>query len=197
MDTAVRKNWTQEEFFDWVENQDTRYEFDGFQPVAMTGGWPTADAINGRLITALNIRLSGAKCQPYGPNSGIETASKAVYFPDALVTCTEYDGESPTVPGAVVVFEIVGKTRDSINRDHVEKVADYATVPSILRYVIIESKQVLLTVRERATGTDPWKTPTRLEKLEDVLILPEIGIEIPVADLYKDIKFSGRASISP
>ncbi len=196
MDTAVRKTWTQEEFLYWAENQETRYEFDGFQPVAMTGGSPNADAIGGKLITALNVRLSGAKCQPYGPNAGVETASNAVCFPDALVTCTEFDGESPTVPGAVVVFEIVGKTRESINRDHVEKVAEYASVPSILRYVIVESQKVLLTVRERAGGSDPWKTLALLKNLEDVLRLPEIGIEIPVAELYKDIKFSGRTTIS-
>jgi Uma2 family endonuclease len=139
-----------------------------FQPVAMTGGSPNADAIGGKLITALNVRLSGTKWQPYGPNAGVETASNAVCFPDALVTCTEFDGESPTVPGAFVVFEIVGKTRESINRDHVEKVAEYATVPSILRYVIVESQKVLLTIRERAGGSDPWKTPALLKNLQDV-----------------------------
>jgi len=53
MDTAVRKIWTQEKFFEWAENQDTRYEFDGFQPAAMTGGSANADAIGGKLITAL------------------------------------------------------------------------------------------------------------------------------------------------
>jgi len=99
---------------------------------------------------------------------GVETASNAVCFPEALVTCTEFDGESATVPGAAVVFEIVGKTRESINRDHVEKVAEYATVPAILRYVIVESQKVLLTVRERAGGSDPWKTPALLKNLQDV-----------------------------
>ncbi len=29
---------TREEFLDWAEAQEERYEFDGFQPVAMTGG---------------------------------------------------------------------------------------------------------------------------------------------------------------
>jgi len=38
MNAPLRKPWTQEEFFAWVGHQDRRYEFDGFQPVAMTGG---------------------------------------------------------------------------------------------------------------------------------------------------------------
>jgi hypothetical protein len=29
---------TRDQFFDWAETQDARYEFDGFEPVAMTGG---------------------------------------------------------------------------------------------------------------------------------------------------------------
>ena len=29
---------TREEFFDWAEAQDIRYEFHGCAPVAMTGG---------------------------------------------------------------------------------------------------------------------------------------------------------------
>ena len=36
MSTALRM--TREEFFDWAQAQDIRYEFDGFAPVAMTGG---------------------------------------------------------------------------------------------------------------------------------------------------------------
>ena len=29
---------TRDQFFDWAQQQDARYEFDGFQPVAVTGG---------------------------------------------------------------------------------------------------------------------------------------------------------------
>ena len=38
MNVPIRKPWTQEQFFSWAEAQEARYEFDGFQPVAMTGG---------------------------------------------------------------------------------------------------------------------------------------------------------------
>nr|WP_321984494.1 hypothetical protein [uncultured Lichenicoccus sp.] len=38
MNVALRKPMTQEEFFDWVQAQDGRYECDGRQPVAVTDG---------------------------------------------------------------------------------------------------------------------------------------------------------------
>lgn len=38
MNARLRKFWTQEEFFVWAASRESRYEFDGLQPVAMTGG---------------------------------------------------------------------------------------------------------------------------------------------------------------
>ena len=63
MNVPLRKPWTQEQFFAWAENQDTRYEFDGFQPVAMTGGFNNAAAIGVNLIGVLHTRLRGSGCR--------------------------------------------------------------------------------------------------------------------------------------
>ncbi|MGH6851481.1 MAG: hypothetical protein ACREDD_13705 [Methylocella sp.] len=38
MNLAFRKSMTLPEFLEWELCQEFRYEFDGFQPVAMTGG---------------------------------------------------------------------------------------------------------------------------------------------------------------
>ncbi len=51
---------TQAEFFDWAQRQDVRYEFDGLQPVAMTGGSLGHHLISLALHPALYARLKGA-----------------------------------------------------------------------------------------------------------------------------------------
>ena len=38
MSTSLQQPRTQEQFFAWEGHRDGRYEFDGFAPVAMTGG---------------------------------------------------------------------------------------------------------------------------------------------------------------
>ena len=38
MDVALRKPMSLAEFLAWEERQELRYEFDGFRPVAVTGG---------------------------------------------------------------------------------------------------------------------------------------------------------------
>jgi len=188
MNVPLRKPWTQEEFFAWAETQETRYEFDGFQPVAMTGGFNNASAIGVNLISVLRARLRGSGCRPLGPDAGVETVNRAVRYPDALITCTKFDGTAKTVPG--VVFEVVGATAESNRRDRITKVREYAAVSSIRRYVILESSGIGLTVMERAVADQVWQTTVLTN--DDILRMPEIGIEVPVSELYEDIAFPGE-----
>jgi len=188
MNVALRKPWTQEQFFSWAEAQDTRYEFDGFQPVAMTGGNAGHSRVFGNLLTALKIRLRGGPCEPLGPDAGIETVNKAVRYPDALVTCSKFDNAERTIPGVIVVFEVLSPTSGRIDR--IVKVREYAAVPTIRRYVILESTNVGLTVMERSAPDQVWQTTVLTN--DDILRMPEISIEIPVAEIYEGINFADQ-----
>lgn len=128
MNVPIRKPWTQEQFFSWAEAQDARYEFDGFQPIAMTGGNVRHSAIGINVQTALRNKLRGRGCCPYGPDAGVETVGKAVRYPDALVTCSEADGDARVVPDVVVIFEVLSPTSGRVDR--IVKVREYAAVPS-------------------------------------------------------------------
>jgi len=119
--------------------------------------------------------------------------NRAVRYPDALITCTRFDGTCRTIPGVVVVFEVVGATADANRRDRIVKVREYAAVPSIRCYVIIESSSVGLTVMERGTPDQVWQTTVLSD--DDILRMPEIGIEIPVAEIYEDIAFPDQDRI--
>jgi Uma2 family endonuclease len=187
MNIALRRSWTQEQFFDWAEAQDERYEFDGVQPVAMTGGFNRASAIGVNLITALRTRLRGTGCRALGPDAGVETVNTAVRYPDALVTCSKAALEGRKVPGVVAIFEVLGLTADAKRRDRVTKVREYAAIPSIRRYVIIESSRVGLTVMERASPDEAWRMTVLTNG--ETLIMPDIGIEIPVSEFYEEITF--------
>jgi len=190
MNIALRKTWTQEQFFDWAEAQNERYEFDGVQPVAMTGGFNNSSAIGINLILALGNKLRGSGCRLLGPDAGVETINTAVRYPDALVTCTKFQAKDRKVPGVVAVFEVVGGTADAKRRDRVIKVREYAAVPSIRRYVIIESSMIGLTVLERTAPDQAWQATTLTN--DDTLRMPDIGIEIPVSEFYEDITFGDQ-----
>ena len=181
---------TRDQFFDWAEAQDARYEFDGFAPVAMTGGNLDHNTIAFSLHRALHARLRGTGCRPWGLDAGVATIGDTVRYPDGVVTCSPAQGLSRLVPGPVVVFEVISPT--SGHMDRIVKVREYGAVDSIRRYVIVESVSVGLTVHERQEAGQKWTVTTAMA--DDLLLLPEIGVEIPIAELYEGVDLPPSAS---
>ena len=177
---------TRDEFFAWAQRQDARYEFDGVAPVAMGGATVRHNQITANIVGALRARLRGTGCRSLGPEAGVATIGDAVRYPDALVTCSKVSGDSYLVPGVIVVFEVISPT--SGRTDRIIKLGEYAAVASIRRYIILESAGIGLTVFARQDGMQPWLASALTE--QDTLSLPEIGIEIPVAELYEDADLS-------
>jgi hypothetical protein len=92
---ALRKpRMTREEFFAWAQLQGARYEFDGFQPVAMTGASVNHNHIVRNIHRALYARLRGSGCLRLGPDDGVATIGDTVRYPDAVITCTRTLGTS-------------------------------------------------------------------------------------------------------
>jgi Uma2 family endonuclease len=85
------------------------------------------------------------------------------------------------VPNPVVVFEVVSAS--SVRTDRVVKLREYQAVPSIRRYVIVEPDAVAVTVFARDHEGEAFRATGLAE--DDVLPLPEIGIDLPVAAIYR------------
>ncbi len=60
-------------------------------------------------------------------------------------------------------------------------------VPSIRRYVVLNSTGIGLTVMERERPDETWPVTTLTNY--GILRMPEIGIEIPLAELYEGMTF--------
>ena len=68
MSVSLERPMSLEEFLAWEERQELRWEFDGFAPMAMTGGTAEHSIIERNLIFSLTGRLRGHPCQPYTCN---------------------------------------------------------------------------------------------------------------------------------
>ena len=106
MNVALRRPMTLAEFLDWEEQQPLRYEFDGLQPVAMTGGTAAHAAIQRNLAIAIGGRLRGRSCQFFGNDLKIEVAGK-IRYPDGFVVCSAVDPRDKVVRDPVLVFEVL------------------------------------------------------------------------------------------
>ena len=184
MTAALRQPMSKEEFLAWEERQELRYEFDGIRPVAMTGGTDEHDAIQVNLIRALANRLQGKQCRTHGNSIKIEVMG-SIRYPDAFVTCSPIPRGATVLYAPVVIFEVLSK--GTARTDRLVKNREYASTASVRRYVMLEQSAMAATVFERVE--ESWLG--RLRTDEAVLDMPEIGISIPLPELYDGVDLSG------
>jgi Uma2 family endonuclease len=186
MTVVVRRSMTVEAFLAWEERQELRYEFDGFEPVAMTGGTAGHSAIQRNLYVALGTRLRGRACQPYTSDLKIAVAG-SIRYPDAFVVCSPVAARATVVADPVVVFEILNPSTTAIDR--VVKNEEYRDTPSIQRYVMLEQVRQAATVFSREVND--WVG--HVMSGDVLLAMPEIEIEVPLAEVYDGIAFERSA----
>ena len=173
--SAALQPLTLEEFLVWERAQPARYEFDGVQPVAMTGGSRAHSRVGTRLVIALGNRLR-PPCEAYGPDLKVQTTGR-IRYPDASVVCTASDEESDLVE-PTVVFEVLSPSTALTDRR--VKALEYAAVPHIHVYVLLEQDRPEVTVMRLSAG---WE-PKTLRGLDATLELPEIDVSVPLQDIY-------------
>ena len=180
MSMLQRQPWTLEDFLAWEERQDLRHEFDGVGPVAMTGGTFAHETIGDTFRALLRARLRGGPCRVAGPTMKIEVAGR-IRYPDAFVSCTPIAPNATLASEPVIVAEVLSPGTSFTDR--FAKLREYQATASIQRYVILEQDRIAATVHARR-GAD-WVTTVHTG--EDVLALPEIGVELPLAECYADL----------
>jgi Uma2 family endonuclease len=191
MNLAVRKPMTLAEFLEWEERQPLRYEFDGIGPVAMTGGTAGHSTVQGNLALAVGGRLRSKSCRFYGSDLKFQVAEGHVRYPDGMVLCSPVDRTATIVHDPVVVFEVLSPS--TTHSDRIVKAREYQATPSVRRYVMLEQDGVSATVYARSGET--WTHEILVA--DSVLSLPEIGVELPLAELYEGIVFEAEQETDP
>jgi Uma2 family endonuclease len=186
MSLALRKPMTLAEFLEWEERQPVRYEFDGIGPVAMTGGTAGHADVQRNLAIALGGRLRGKPCRFYGSDLKIQVADGHIRYPDGMVVCSPVDRTATVVHDPVIVFEVLSPS--TTRTDRIVKAREYQATPSVQRYVMLEQDGVSATVYARSG--EIWTHEIMVA--DSILSLPEIRVELPLAELYEGIVFEAE-----
>jgi Uma2 family endonuclease len=188
MSVALQKPITLAELLAWEERQELRYEFDGFEPLAMAGGTIAHDRITFNLQKALDARLAGTLCRLLGPNVKIVADGRARYH-DAIVVCRVVSPTATIADDPVGVFEVLSES--SSETDLIDQNRKYRPTPSIQRYVVLQQthKAAIVFVRRQ----DGWLS--EIVSGDDArLDLPEIGIAVPLHKVYAN---AGLSDVPP
>jgi Uma2 family endonuclease len=181
MDTVLTQPWTTETFLAWEDRQEGKYEFDGRDAIPMTGGSIAHQRIVGNLWSAL-IRLFGNGALLAIMEMRLRTGTR-VRYPDVAVCAGPLDQTTRTLTDAVAIFEVLSD--DTATTDRVDKLIDYGALPSLRSYILLEQTARAATIFQREPGT-PW---TASAQTDGDLILPNLDLILPLADLYLGLTF--------
>ena len=179
MNVALAGPWTTESFLAWEDKQEGRYEFDGSQITEVTGGSRDHQRIVSNLVRLLEDMLDLDKFDVV-PEMRVQIGNQ-IRYPDVSVVSAPVAGNVRTLRDALVLFEVVSP--DSRSTDRGDKGVVYAGLPSICRYVVLEQSEASATVLTR-TGQGWSET-----RADDELRLPELGVVLPFAGVYRGIRF--------
>jgi Uma2 family endonuclease len=185
MDTVLERAWTADSFLAWEDRQEGKHEFDGRTIVPMTGGSFAHQDIVFNVRGVLGRLLAG-QLYRVGQEMRLRIGER-VRYPDVLVCAGRPNQATRTVTDAIVIVEVVSE--GTAATDRVQKLRDYADVPSLVAYLLLEQSAVAATLYRREPG-GPWIATAHTD---GEIALPGLGVALPLVDCYEGLEFAPEA----
>jgi Uma2 family endonuclease len=164
-----------------------KHEYLGGEVYAMAGARNAHNLITANTIAALHSRLRGRPCRPYGSDTKIRVrlpSQVRFYYPDVPVICRPNPQSDSYQDEPAVLCEVLSRRTRRI--DAGEKKEAYLTIPSLSVYALVEQEKPEIVVYRR---TESGFVVEVHEGLDAVLPLPEIGLGLPLAEIYETVDF--------
>lgn len=158
-------------------------------PEMMAGGSRGHARIARNALTMLAVRLGTGPCQAYGGDFAVILEPRRVVFPDVSVSCEPDadDGDRGTA-SPVVVIEVLSPSTAS--HDLGDKATAYRRLPTLRHLVLVRQDRVgVQHFHREAEGQD--FSLTELDKVDALLRLSAVGVEIVLAALYAQVAMTG------
>lgn len=154
----------------------------------MAGARSAHNIIATNMVGALHARLRGRPCRPFNSDTKIRIRlprQVRFYYPDVSVVCRPNPQTDSFQDDPVVLFEVLSRWTRRI--DEGEKKEAYPTIPSLSVYVMIEQETAAVVAVRRTEGGFVREIH---EGLNAVLPLGEIGIDLPLGEIYETVEFA-------
>lgn len=165
-----------------------KHEYVEGRVYAMGGFCNAHNLIATNISGVLHGRLRGKPCQLFNSATKIhiqDGQKERFYYPDASVVCPPNPQTDSFQDNPVVVFEVLSCATRRF--DMGEKKDAYLEMQSLDAYVLIEQDSpAVVTFRRTKTGF----IGEVHEGLDAILPLPEIGIDLPLAEIYETVEFA-------
>ena len=172
------KRMTVDEFLDWDDGTETRYELADGQPMAMASATPEHNEIALAIAQALSSRIP-INCRVI-PNQVVRRTDDhwRSYVPDVLVTCEPRDKTKKAIEAPRLIVEVLSPSTAS--NDHGDKFDFYRAIPSVEEILFVASTTQRIEAWRRVDGE--WHA--QLLGKGAVLDVTACDRPIPLDDIY-------------
>ncbi|MDE2858414.1 MAG: Uma2 family endonuclease [Chloroflexota bacterium] len=175
-----------EEFLDFAENSEDRYEYIDGELYQMTGGKLNHFTIIANVTGRFQTLLADTHCLVVGSGMLVKAGGARLVAPDVSVVRGEPETEANTriLLNPILVVEVTSPS--SIEHDRISKRDYYRDVASIEAYLIVDQHRVLVELYTRSeTG---WHIQC-FSDLGDEVPLAAVDCSLPLRDIYQRIGF--------
>ena len=165
-----------------------KHEYLGGVVYAMAGARNAHNIIATNTVGGLHARLRGRPCRPFNSDTKIRVRLPTqirFYYPDVSVVCRPNPQTDSFQDDPAVLFEVLSRRTRRI--DEGEKKDAYLTIPSLGVYVMLEQDKAAVVVFRRTEGGFVREV---YEGLDAILPLSEIGVDLPLAEIYETVEFA-------
>lgn len=179
-----------EDYLESEKTAATKHEYLGGIIHAMAGAGTRHSHIVAASLGLLFNQLRGKSCFPITPDTKIRITyqdHQRFYYPDAGVVCESNATDEHFQDRPVLLIEVLSPS--TRRTDLLEKKDAYLTIPSLHAYCLINPDEPEVTLYQRLSGRFVTKV---YNELGDTISLPDIGLTLPLAELYERIDFSAK-----
>ncbi len=169
-----------------------KHEYLGGVVYAMAGARNAHTLIASNTFLAVGMRLRGRghRCRAYNSDTKIRIRLPGhvrFYYPDVPVICRPNPPNDSFQDEPAVLFEVLSRRTRRI--DEGEKKDAYVTIASLGAYVLVEQETPAVVVFRR---TEHGFVREVYQGLDAVVPLPEIEIDLPLAEVYDGVEFTAE-----
>ncbi|UYZ61620.1 Uma2 family endonuclease [Hymenobacter weizhouensis] len=182
---ASPRYYAVEEYFALEEVSEVRHLFYRGEAFAMSGAVGMHTIVKQNCVVSLRLALRGRGCRVYDENVRLAVLEGELYmYPDVMVTCHPDDSPNKVMMRhPVVLIEVLSPGTES--HDRVWKFSRYTQLASLQHYLLVSASSWLVEwYRREPSGV--WSF-TPLASQEDVVTILELGITLPLADIYTEL----------
>ena len=182
-----RKYMTPQEYLEWEERQDIKYEYVNGEVYAMTGGTIPHNDIALNLATALKSYLRGSGCRVNMADAKVGVSEKGPFhYPDVVVSCNERDRQAiKFIQYPCLIVEVLSPSTEAYDRGG--KFYQYRRIQTLKEYVLIDAEKISLDCF-RLNDRGLWELHPYEE--EDEVHLTSVDFKFPISLVYEDVQFS-------